>query len=72
LDVAITEMSNLTAELAFLLDVSGRGSSWAIDPSDEKAKVYTPAGARSLAPGEPLTCPELLGDFELHLPDLWS
>jgi Uma2 family endonuclease len=51
---------------------AGARAVWAIDPGDETAKVYTCEGSRGLARGETLTCPELLGDFELNLPDLWS
>jgi Uma2 family endonuclease len=45
---------------------------WAIDPGAETAKIYTRDGARVLARGEVLTCPELLGGFELRLLDLWQ
>ena len=45
---------------------------WAIDPGGETAKLYTREGSRVLPRGETLTCRELLGDFELRLPDLWS
>ena len=51
---------------------AGARAVWAIDPGDETAKVYTPDGSRVLARGEALACPELLGDFELRLPELWS
>jgi Uma2 family endonuclease len=51
---------------------AGARAVWAIDPGTESAKVYTGAGSRVLAPGEVLACPELLGEFELRLPDLWA
>jgi Uma2 family endonuclease len=51
---------------------AGARAVWAIDPGDETAKIYTHEGARILVRGEALACPELLGDFELPLPDLWS
>jgi Uma2 family endonuclease len=50
---------------------AGARAVWAIDPGDETAKTYTLEVSRMLAPGEALTCLELLGDFELHLVDLW-
>jgi Uma2 family endonuclease len=51
---------------------AGARAVWAIDPGGETAKVYTREGARILARGDALACPELLGEFELRLPDLWS
>lgn len=51
---------------------AGARAVWAIDPGDETAKVYTREGSRVLARGEVLACPELLGEFELRLPDLWA
>jgi Uma2 family endonuclease len=51
---------------------AGARAVWAIDPGDETAKVYMHGGALALARGEALTCPELLGDFEMRLPDLWA
>jgi Uma2 family endonuclease len=45
---------------------------WAIDPGQEKAKIYTSAGSRSLSRTDALSCPELLGAFELRLLDVWS
>jgi Uma2 family endonuclease len=45
---------------------------WAIDPGTETAKVYSSAGSRSLARGDALACPELLGDFAPPLPALWA
>ena len=51
---------------------AGACAVWAIDPGHETAKVYTRDGARVVASGEVLACPELLADFELRLPDLWA
>jgi Uma2 family endonuclease len=51
---------------------AGACAVWAIDPGNEMAKVYARDGARVLARGEVLACPELLADFELRLPDLWA
>jgi Uma2 family endonuclease len=51
---------------------AGAHAVWAIDPGAETAKMYTSEGSRVLARGEALACPELLGAFELRLPDLWS
>jgi Uma2 family endonuclease len=45
---------------------------WAIDPGEQTAKAYSRSGSRVLGRTEALVCPELLGDFELSLPDLWS
>lgn len=50
---------------------AGARAVWAIDPGAETAKVYTDEGSRVLARGEALVCPELLGDFELALGELW-
>jgi Uma2 family endonuclease len=45
---------------------------WAIDPGAETAKLYSRADARELLRTDVLSCPELLEDFELCLPDLWA
>jgi Uma2 family endonuclease len=51
---------------------AGATAVWAIDPGAETAKIYLRAGARELRRTDGLTCPELLGDFELRLLDLWQ
>ena len=43
----------------------------AIHPRSETARIYTRGGETLLAAGGLLRCPELLGDFELRLGDLW-
>jgi Uma2 family endonuclease len=45
---------------------------WAIDPGAETARIYSRAGVRELLRTDALTCPALLGAFELRLLDLWS
>jgi Uma2 family endonuclease len=51
---------------------AGARAVWAIDPGAETAKVYAREGSRVLARGDVLACPELLGEFELPVADLWS
>jgi Uma2 family endonuclease len=51
---------------------AGARAVWALDPGEEKAKIYTSQGARSLTRADALSCPELLGSFELRLLDVWS
>jgi Uma2 family endonuclease len=51
---------------------AGATAVWAIDPGAETAKIYSGAGARELLRTDGLTCPELLGDFELRLLELWQ
>jgi Uma2 family endonuclease len=50
---------------------AGAVAVWVVDPGAETAKAYTGAGVRVLSRGESLSCPELLGAFELRLADLW-
>jgi Uma2 family endonuclease len=49
---------------------AGSVAVWALDPAKVTARVYTSRGERALATGGVLTCPALLGDFELRLRDL--
>lgn len=59
-------------EKAAELLAAGAQAVWAIDPGDETARVYARGGSRALARDVRLTCPPLLGDFELLVSDLWT
>jgi Uma2 family endonuclease len=51
---------------------AGATAVWAIDPGEQTAKTYSRSGSHVLIPTDALACPELLQDFVLLLPELWS